>query len=306
MATAAIGLPDEPSGVLMVGSYLDNAFAQKIHNLTKADISFVMDNQITGSSLPPAEQGRLLEVLGKQLGSKEAAHYASWIRDVRAFRDYQLSDELEKLLHEKSVTGRAAWIRLFDETEAGLRFPLDGKELGMSDVLNKLSDTDAKQRREAAKVLGQVLRENVKLFSLVTNTMAKDKATEDTWRSYPRPISERNLSNQVEDHVVDALVASVKGAYPDLSHRYYRLKSEWFGVDALDYWDRNAPLPNDEGHNYSWDEARKTVLNAYGSFDPKMANVAEQFFENNWIDIRTLFDIVAYDLLFGKPNCSRY
>jgi oligoendopeptidase F len=226
------------------------------------------------------------DVLGKQLESKGAARYASWIRDVRAFRDYQLSDELEKLLHEKSVSGRAAWIRLFDETEAGLRFSLDGKELGMSDVLNQLSDTDAKQRKKAAKVLGQVLRENVKLFSLVTNTMAKDKATEDTWRSYPRPISERNLSNQVEDHVVDALVTSVKDAYPSLSHRYYRLKSKWFGVDALDYWDRNAPLPNDEGHNYSWDDARKIVLNAYDGFDHKMANVAEQFFKNNWIDAR--------------------
>jgi len=225
-------------------------------------------------------------VLDKQLESKGAAHYASWIRDVRAFRAHQLSDELEKMLLEKSVSGRAAWIRLFDETEAALRFPLDGKDLSMSDVLNLMSDTDAKQRKKAAKVLGKVLGENIKLFSLVTNTLAKDKATEDTWRSYQRPISERNLTNQVEDHVVDALVTSVKGAYPDLSHRYYRLKAKWFGVDALDYWDRNAPLPDDEAHIYSWDEARKTVLDAYGDFDPKMAEIANQFFDKNWIDAR--------------------
>jgi len=226
------------------------------------------------------------DVLNKQLESKDATHYAPWIRNVRAFRDYQLSDELEKLLHEKSVSGRSAWIRLFDETEASLTFLLDGKELGISDILNQLSDTDKKQRKKAAKVLGEVLSKNIKLFSLITNTMAKDKATEDAWRSYSRPISERNLSNQVEDNVVDALVSSVKNAYPDLSHRYYRLKSQWFGVEALDYWDRNAPLPNDNDHNYSWDEARKTVLNAYGGFDSKMAEVAEQFFENNWIDAR--------------------
>jgi len=226
------------------------------------------------------------DVLDKQLESKGAAHYASWIKNVRAFRNNQLSDELEKLLHEKSVSGRSAWIRLFDETEASLRFLIDGKELGISDVLNQLSDTDANQRKKAAKVLGRVLRENIKLFSLVTNTMAKDKATEDAWRSYPRPISERNLTNQVEDNVVDALVSSVKSAYPNLSHRYYRLKSRWFGVDALDYWDRNAPLPNDDDHNYSWDDARKTVLNAYSGFDSKMAGVAEQFFKNNWIDAR--------------------
>ena len=224
------------------------------------------------------------EVLKRQLESKSASHYASWIRNTRVFRDFQLSDELEKLLHEKSVTGRAAWIRLFDETEAGLRFLVDGKELCLSDVLNLLSDSNANLRKKAAKILGKVLEENIKLFALIINTMAKDKATEDAWRSYSKPISERNLSNQVEDNVVDALVSSVKSAYPNLSHRYYRLKSQWFGVDAINYWDRNAPLPYDDDCNYSWDEARKTVLNAYGGFDQKMAEIAEQFFENNWID----------------------
>ena len=214
------------------------------------------------------------EILEKQLKSKGSSFYESWIRNIRIFRNFQLSDELEKLLHEKFVSGRAAWIRLFDETEASLRFWLDGKELCISDVLNLLSDPSAEVRKKAAKLLGKVLKENIKLFSLITNTMAKDKATEDTWRSYPRPISERNLTNQVEDSVVDALVSSVKNAYPNLSHRYYRLKSQWFGVDAIDYWDRNAPLPNDDDRNYSWDEARKIVLKAYGDFDPKMAEIA--------------------------------
>ncbi len=223
-------------------------------------------------------------VLAGQLESAGAAHFGPWIRDVRAFRKYQLSDELEKLLHEKSVSGRAAWVRLFDETEASLRFPLDGMNLSMSDVLNLMSDKDAKQRKKAAKVLGKVLSENIKLFSLVTNTLAKDKAIEDAWRCYPRPISERNLSNQVEDEVVEALVSSVRDMYPQLSHRYYRLKAKWFGVDALDYWDRNAPLPDDETRLYKWDEARKTVLDAYNSFEPKLAEIADQFFDKNWID----------------------
>jgi oligoendopeptidase F len=223
-------------------------------------------------------------VLAKQLESGTAAHFGPWIRDVRAFRAHQLSDELEKLLHEKSVSGRAAWVRLFDETEAALRFPLDGKDMSMSDVLNMMSDKDAKQRKKAAKVLGKVLGQNIKLFSLVTNTLAKDKSIEDGWRSYPRPISERNLSNQVEDDVVDALVSSVQDSYPELSHRYYRLKAGWFGVDALDYWDRNAPLPGDENRLYGWEDARKTVLDAYGKFDPKLAEIADQFFDKRWID----------------------
>ena len=224
------------------------------------------------------------DVLAKQLNNKKAAGFGPWIRDVRAFREHQLSDDLEKLLHEKSVSGRAAWVRLFDETEASLRFPLDGNDLSMSDVLNMMSDKDAKQRKKAAKVLGGVLGDNIKLFSLVTNTLAKDKAIEDGWRSYPRPISERNLNNQVEDEVVDALVSSVRASYPELSHRYYRLKSKWFGVDKLDYWDRNAPLPEDDARLYDWPQARKMVLDAYGSFEPRLAQIAERFFDERWID----------------------
>ncbi len=224
------------------------------------------------------------DVLAAQVAAGKAVHYAPWIRDVRAFRAHQLSDELEKLLHEKSVSGRAAWIRLFDETEAGLRFALDGKEVSMSEVLNQMSDIDGAKRKAAAGALGQVLGENIKLFSLITNTLAKDKAIEDGWRSYPRPLSERNLSNQVEDKVVDALVSSVRASYPQLSHRYYRLKAKWFGVDALDYWDRNAPLPGDDAAAYSWDDARTVVLDAYGSFEPKLAAIASQFFDKRWID----------------------
>lgn len=224
------------------------------------------------------------DLLAEQLKNEKAAHYAAWIRDTRAFRDHQLSDDLEKLLHEKSVSGRSAWVRLFDETEASLKFPLDGEDLSMSDVLNLMSDKDGDQRKKAAKVLGQVLNENIKLFSLVTNTLAKDKAIEDGWRSYLRPISQRNLTNQVEDEVVDALVVSVRKAYPDLSHRYYRLKAKWFGVDQLDYWDRNAPLPDDETRLYDWPEARRMVLDAYGRFEPRLAEIADQFFEKNWID----------------------
>lgn len=224
------------------------------------------------------------DVLAAQLAAGKAGHYGPWIRDVRAFRAHQLSDDLEKLLHEKSVSGRAAWVRLFDETEAALRFTLDGKQVTMSEVLNQMSDSDGAKRQQAAHALGQVLGENIKLFSLLTNTLAKDKAIEDSWRSYPRPISERNLSNQVEDQVVDALVCSVRDSYPQLSHRYYRLKARWFGVDALKYWDRNAPLPGDDVKVYSWDDARRTVLDAYHNFEPAMADIASRFFDKNWID----------------------
>jgi oligoendopeptidase F len=175
-------------------------------------------------------------------------------------------------------------VRLFEETFADMRFPLDGKSLTLSNTLNLLSDKDGEQRKKAAKVLGEILGKNQRLFALITNTLAKDKDIEDTWRKYPRPVSSRNLGNQVEDEVVDALVSSVKDAYPDLSHRYYKLKAKWFGQDQLNYWDRNAPLPDDVDKRYSWEEARSTVLNAYAAFEPKISKIAERFFDERWID----------------------
>ena len=224
--------------------------------------------------------GRLAELLQ----APEAAHYASWLRDVRMFRPHQLSDELEKMLHELHVVGTAAWNRLFDETMARLRFPVDGQIMTSAEVLNQMSDTDGAKRKAAALSLGTVLGENAPLFALITNTLAKEKEIDDKWRNYPRPQSYRNLSNQVEDHVVDALVAAVKGGFEPLSHRYYAMKARWFGVDKLDYWDRNAPLPDDDDRKYTWEQARDTVLGAYAAFSPEMAAVGKRFFDNNWID----------------------
>ncbi|HKW53164.1 MAG TPA: M3 family oligoendopeptidase [Stellaceae bacterium] len=222
--------------------------------------------------------------LAEKLKSAELAHYTPWLRDTRAFRPHQLSDEIEKLLHEKYVAGRAAWTRLFDETVASSRFPVDGKELTSAEALHLLSDRDPEKRKRAAKSIGEVFGGNVRLFALVTNTLAKDKEIEDRWRGFKRPISSRNLGNFVEDEVVDALITAVRGAYPALAHRYYRLKARWFGVDKLPYWDRNAPLPEQEDRLIPWAEAERTVLDAYNAFSPALAAVGRRFFEQRWID----------------------
>lgn len=222
------------------------------------------------------------------LSDAAAAHYGPWLREVRQFRPHQLSDDMEKLLHEKSVTGRAAWVRLFEETFSDMRFNVEGEgdALTESQVLNMLSDRDGAKRKAAASAFGAKLDENIRLLSLITNTLAKDKEIEDRWRQYDRPVSERNLANQVEDEVVDALASSVRGSYANLSHRYYALKAKWFGQDKLDYWDRNAPLPDDASALYSWDDARQLVLDAYGAFTPQMADIARRFFDEGWIDAR--------------------
>jgi oligoendopeptidase F len=223
--------------------------------------------------------------LADKLKANELAHYGPWVRDLRTFRPYQLSDELEKLLHEKSVAGRNAWTRLFDETMSGLRFNVDGKILTGEQALHLLSDRDGKIRQTAALALGKTFGDNIRLFSLITNTLAKDKEIEDKWRGLPTPAASRHLANCVEPEVVDALVSAVAQSFPRLSHRYYALKAKWLGGDRLDYWDRNAPLPEDEDRTIPWDEARTIVLDAYGRFSPQLADIGKRFFDNRWIDV---------------------
>jgi oligoendopeptidase F len=212
------------------------------------------------------------------------ASYKPVFDRMRAMRPHQLSDELEQFLHDTSVVGASAWNRLFDETTAALEFDVNGETLGLEATLNLLTDHDRARREAAARALALVFTKNVKLFARVHNTLAKEKAIEDKWRKMPTPQYGRHLSNHVEPEVVEALRNAVTAAYPRLSHRYYALKAKWLGLDKLQIWDRNAPLPTAPARTIDWDEARTTVLDAYAGFSPRLADLAEPFFDKGWID----------------------
>ena len=222
--------------------------------------------------------------LAERLESPALARWRPWIRDVRAFRPHRLADDMERLLSEQRAAGRDAWTRLFDETIARLRFPFRGEALTCAQALDKMASPDAAARREAAAALSRVLRDNIHTLALILNTLARNKAIEDSWRSYPRPISRRNLENFVEDEVVEALLEAVREAAPRLSHRYYALKARRFGAETLDWRDRNAPLPEDDDRRVPWVEAKRIVLDAYGRFSPELAGLARRFFDARWID----------------------
>lgn len=257
------------------------AYAQFYQNTTEAVTevsSITLFFTLAINKLPETHLSEMFKA------SKKLHHYKPWLRDIRAYRPHQLPDALEKLLHEKSVTGHAAWSRLFDEAIAQMRFPLGGKQLNSAEILDLLSGRDAALRKQAAKVVGEEFGKQAHVFTLVTNTLAKDKEIEDRWRGFAAPISSRNLSNQVEDGVVDALIRAVQASYPALSHRYYSLKAKWFGGKKLDYWDRNAPLPWDDDRSYRWPEAVALVLDAYQAFSPEMARIGKDFFDKRWVD----------------------
>ncbi len=214
----------------------------------------------------------------------DLARYKPIFDRMRAMKPYQLSDELEKFLHDQSMVGAAAWNKLFDETIAGLSFDVDGEELGIEATLNLLTDQNRDRREAGARALAETFGERIGLFSRVHNTLAKEKEIEDRWRKLPTPQMGRHLANQVEPEVVEALRNAVVNAYPRLSHRYYALKAKWLGLDTLEVWDRNAPLPMEDDRLVTWDQARKTVSEAYAAFDPRMAELAEPFFTDGWID----------------------
>jgi oligoendopeptidase F len=225
------------------------------------------------------------EALSKLLSQNTAlARYKPVFDRMRATKPYQLSDEMERFLHDQSVIGATAWNRLFDETIASLVFTIDGEDLPLEAATNKLSEQDRDTREAAAREIARVLRENTSLFARVHNTLAKDKEIEDRWRKMPTPQTGRHLSNHVEAEVVEALRNAVVAAYPKLSHRYYALKAKWLGLETMQIWDRNAPLPIEDDKLVDWTAAQEMVLSAYAEFSPEMAEIAKQFFTKSWID----------------------
>ncbi|NTF08394.1 M3 family oligoendopeptidase [Agrobacterium rubi] len=211
-------------------------------------------------------------------------HYKPWLVDLRKDKPHQLDDSLEQLFLEKSMTSAAAFNRLFDETMSELRFEVDGKSLALEETLNLLQEPDTETRKKAAQALSATFKDNLRVFTLITNTLAKDKEISDRWRKFEDIADSRHLANRVEREVVDALAQAVTQAYPRLSHRYYKMKAKWLGMEQMNYWDRNAPLPDTSNAVIPWDDAKDMVLSAYSDFAPEMADIARRFFDEEWID----------------------
>jgi oligoendopeptidase F len=241
------------------------------------------------------------------VASTKLQHFQPWLRDIRALKDYELSLEIEELLHTKYITSKQSWVRLYDESQADLLFHMDGKDFSINEIFQFLTNPNEEIRAKAAKVIGTILGQNIKLFTLITNVLAKDKQIEDKLRGFAQPISSRNLDNLVEDEVVECLIQTVKANYKSLSHRYYQIKAKLLNKDKLEYWDRNAPIAAQEEKLISWEEGKEIVLDAYHRFSPEMADIALKFFEKKWIDaeVRKGKDSGAFSHS-SIPSCHPY
>ncbi len=276
-----------------VMSFAGLSYYQNTTDAQRAKFMSDMQGAITDYSTPlvffSLEMNRIDDAALDALlaANPDLARYRPVLDRMRAMKPYQLSDELEKFLHDQSVVGATAWNRLFDETTASLTFDVDGEKLNLESTLNLLTDQDRDRREKGARAVAGVFSANLPLFARITNTLAKEKEIEDRWRKLPTPQASRHLANDVEPEVVEALRNAVVAAYPRLSHRYYALKAKWLGLEKLEIWDRNAPLPQEAPRTVDWAEARATVLDAYSAFSPEMARIAEPFFDRGWIDAAT-------------------
>ena len=274
-------------------SFAGLRYYQNTSDADRAKFMSDMQSRITDMSTPlvffSLEMNRIKDEVLNGLLAKNADlnRYAPVLERMRAMKPHQLSDELEQFLHDQSVVGGTAWNRLFDESTAALVFEVDDQELNLESVLNLLTDQDRERREKGARAVAAVFDKQLPLYARITNTLAKEKEIEDRWRKLPTPQAGRHLANHVEPEVVEALRNAVVAAYPKLSHRYYALKAKWLGLDKMQVWDRNAPLPQAEQKTVDWQAARQTVLAAYGDFAPEMAEIATPFFDNGWIDAAT-------------------
>ncbi len=216
--------------------------------------------------------------------SKDLAKFQPFLRDIRIFKKHQLNFELEKFSLEKNIAARDSWVRLFDEINNNLEFNYRGKILSNQEIFDLLSDVDEKVRKDASKAIGKTFEKNAKIFAFITNILAKNKDIDDKWRGFKSPISSRNLSNFIEDEIVDGLIKKVKENYQEISHKYYQKKAKILGKKKLNYWDRNAPLVDKKEKLISWESARELVLSAYEEFDKNLAEIGKMFFDKKWID----------------------
>ena len=268
------------AGLIHAGDTVDPAITKFY-----GDVSERLTNASTHLLFFTLELNRIDDDLIEQaMQVASLGHYRPWLEDIRKDKPYQLEDRIEQLFHEKSTTSYGAFNRMFDQTIAGLRFKVGAKELAIEPTLNFLQDRAPEKRKAAAQALAKTFKANERTFALVTNTLAKDKEISDRWRGFEDVADSRHLANRVEREVVDALVASVRAAYPRISHRYYALKARWFKKKKLAHWDRNAPLPFAATGQIGWNDAKATILKAYGDFSPEMAGIAKRFFDDRWID----------------------
>lgn len=255
-------------------------FFQNIAELTTRIQKHLLPFELSWMNLPQAD-------IAPHIEDDSWAPYTQWVKHIRRFEPYKLSQDLERYINDQSMASHA-WVRLYDECMAELRCEVRGQTYTLTTLMDLTSDTDRSLRIEAFKALTDALLERKKLLTLTWNTQAYEKSVTDAWRKYKTPSHSRHVSNDIDPDVVDAMVNTTRQYYARTSHRYYALKARFLGLEGeFSYEDRNAPPVKDKENPIPYEEARDIVLKSYRDFSPKLATLGMKFFDPNdcWTDV---------------------
>jgi oligoendopeptidase F len=255
----------------------NGALLQRVQEQGTAIETKLLFFDLEWAALPDEQAEELLAAEGLD-------HYRHHLRTARKYRPYLLSEPEEKVITEKSITGRDAWTRLFSELTSSLEVDLPGRPepVALDVALSRLMSPDREERRSTQEAVTAALEPGLRTRAYIFNTLLHDKAVEDRLRTFPTWLSSRNLANEASDESVQALVQAVKDNY-ELPRRWYRLKARLLGIDRLADYDRMASVAEVD-EEIGWDDARGIVLGAYHDFSPVLGQTAEGFFDGRYID----------------------
>ena len=218
----------------------------------------------------------------------ELSKYKTFLKKNRLYKPYQLNEGMENLFNQFNSSSRTSWCKLFDETISEISISIGDKKYSFEESLNLLQNSNTRTRHTAGVRLSGVLKDKIKIFSRITNTLAKEKQIEDEKRKFENPASSRHLSNNIDSKVIQNLRDTVVDSYKNTSHRYYKIKAKILNKKKLTLWDRNAPIRSKKESTINWENAKKIVLEAYYDFDPKIADIGKDFFDKNWIHAKII------------------
>jgi len=221
------------------------------------------------------------EALLQADGIDTARHF---LRSARRYRPHLLSEPEEKILAEKTISGRSAWSRLFSEQVSALQvaLPDEDEPVALDAALARLMSPDREVRRTSAEAVTEALAPGLRTRAYIFNTLLHDKAVDDRLRHYDNWLAARNLANEASDESVQALLTAVRNRY-EIPRRWYRLKAQLLGIERLADYDRMAAVTQDD-EPVDWDDAKELVLATYAEFTPELGDPARAFFDEHRID----------------------
>ena len=258
----------------------NGAFLQKVRSEAAEIFSQLIFVELEITNLSEQQLMLLME-------SEIIFEYRHFFEKLADWKINRLSEAEEQIVEMKDLTGRRAFVRLFEQELAGQKFKVEitgeKKHLSQSEILNLLHTSESQDvRKRAAEAFTAGLHEKESVLVFIMNILAEDKKISDKLHKFSFPDQSRHKTNEAKPEAVEAMASVVEKHY-NLVQQYYDFKKEVLGLEKIYDYDRYAPLEKID-QAYTFVQAKEIVLDAFKSFDENFGKIAEVFFEKSWID----------------------